>query len=339
MTKVGVIGLGMMGWTHLDCYARRDDVQVVAVSDKDPERLSGKQRAGGNIEGQAQGGFVLEGAQLYDEGLKLIADTLVDLVDVCLPTPLHVDYAIAALEAGKHVMVEKPVARTASDAQRLVEVAEQSPGLSMPGMCMRFWPGWDWLKRVIGEGRYGAPLSAHFHRVTSHPGGSFYRDGSQCGGALLDLHVHDTDFVKHCFGMPEAVFSRGYSRITSEPDHIMTQYLYGDGPMVSAEGGWTMCDGFGFQMRYTVNFERATAIYDLAQNEPLRVIESGKDPQPIELAPGMGYEYEIAYLIDCVARNQAPVTVSIRDAAESMQIVEAEKRSMAEGQPVTISPH
>src|SRR4051794_7689389 len=103
MINVGVIGLGMMGLTHLDAYAKRSDVKVVAIADKDPERLSGKKRAAGNVEGQAQGGFDVTQAKGYTEGLELIHDPRVELVDVCVATPWHVELALAALAAGKHV--------------------------------------------------------------------------------------------------------------------------------------------------------------------------------------------------------------------------------------------
>ena len=98
MIRVGVIGLGMMGQTHLDVYSRRSDVKVVAISDKDPDRLAGKSKAQGNVEGQAQGAFDLSQAKPYAEGMDLIKDKDVDLVDICLATPLHVEYAIKAHE-------------------------------------------------------------------------------------------------------------------------------------------------------------------------------------------------------------------------------------------------
>src|SRR5215218_533016 len=131
MINVGVIGLGMMGQTHLDAYAKRADVTVVAISDKDPDRLSGKTRAVGNVEGQAQGGFDLAKAKGYAEGMDLIKDKAVDVVDICLATPLHVEYAIAALKKGKHVLVEKPLARTYKDAMKLVKAAQKAKGLEM----------------------------------------------------------------------------------------------------------------------------------------------------------------------------------------------------------------
>jgi predicted dehydrogenase len=334
--NVGIIGLGMMGSTHLDVYAKREDVQIYAVSDIIPARLSGEEVAAGNVEGQAQGGADLSRTKRYPEGKLLIADPQVQLVDICLPTPIHMEYAVAALEAGKHVMVEKPLARTHADAMTLADAAAQSTGMSMCGMCMRFWPGWDWLKKAIEENTYGKVLAAHFRRVASHPGGPFYLDGDACGGAVLDLHIHDTDFIQYCFGTPAAVFSRGYAKITGQIDHVVTQYIYDDGPAVSAEGGWAMADGFGFQMQYTVNFEHATAEFSFDGKNNLRLIESGKEPCMLEVGDGMGYEREIDYFLKCIQNNVAPGTVTPAQAAESVRIVEAEAESIASGQIVKL---
>ena len=207
----------------------------------------------------------------------------------------------------------------------------------MIGMCMRFWPGWDWVKAAIDDQRFGRVRAAQFRRVTSHPGGPFYANGDACGGALLDLHVHDTDFVKYCFGMPEAVASVGYSHVTDKVDHVFTRYDYPDGPVVTAEGGWAMSPGFGFEMQFAVNFERATAKFDSANASPLTLFEPGHDGRAVELVPGMGYEHEIGYFLDCIKRGQAPTRVTVADAAETMKIAEAEERSVARaGRPVKV---
>lgn len=338
MTKIGVIGLGMMGHTHLDAYGKLKNAQVVAVADMDEGRRTGKVVASGNVEGQAQGGFDFSSVKQYADAAELIADADVEMVDICLPTPLHVRFAIQALEAGKHVLVEKPLARNAEDAGRLAAAAEKATGLAMCAMCMRFWPGWDWLKKAVDEKTYGKVLAAHFRRVTSHPGGPFYLDGKQCGGALLDLHIHDTDFVQYAFGLPEAVFSRGYARHTDQPDHVVTQYLYGDaGPMVTAEGGWAMQDGFGFEMQYTVNFENATAVFDLAADDVLSVIGTDGKKTAVDLPDGMGYDHELAYFLDCIENNRAPQTVTIEHAARALRVYEAEAQSIATGQIVKVS--
>ncbi len=338
MINVGVIGLGMMGATHLDFYAGRDDVRIVAIGDADPRRLCGEVLAKGNIEGQTGGGFDIRGADVkrYDEGGKLIRSKRIDLVDICLPTPLHVPFARSALRAGKHVMLEKPVGRTYRDAAKLVDAAAKASTFTMVGMCMRFWPGWTWLKRAVNDRTYGAVRSATFRRVSSHPGGAFYLDGNACGGALLDLHVHDVDFIYHVFGVPNSVSSIGYSAITSEIDHVVTRYEYDNVPVVTAEGSWTMAEGFGFSMHYTVNFERATAVFNHDAAQPLTLYEPGTAPRPVDIEPGAGYDHELAYFLDCIRDGTPPTIVTVADAAVSLKIAECERKSVQSGRPVKV---
>lgn len=338
--RVGVIGLGSMGQTHLNVYAQLPDARIVAISDADPKRLSGEAKAGGNIEGQAQGAGDLSDARRYDDGHKLIADPDVDLVDICLWTPLHLEYARAALAAGKHVMVEKPLARTFADSQELVRLADEAAAkgkFTMVGMCMRFWPGWTWLKKVVDEQTYGAVKSATFRRVASHPGGGFYLDGDRCGGAILDLHIHDVDFIQYLFGLPRAVTTAGYSKETTALDHVVTRYHYDQVPLVIAEGGWAMSPGFGFQMQYTVNFEKATAVFDIGAAEPLKLFRPDQPAEAVELESGMGYDHEIAYFLDCIQKGRKPAQVTPADAAQAVRIVEAEVESARTGQTVMLA--
>lgn len=339
MINVGVIGLGMMGLTHLDVYAALDGVQVAAIADADEARRTGQTKAAGNVKGQAQGGFDVAKVKGYADGMELIRDPAVQVVDVCLPTPLHKAFALAALEAGKHVLVEKPLARTSADAFALADAADaaraKSGALAMPAMCIRFWPGWTWVKRAIEERRYGRVLSARFQRLASHPGGAFYANADASGAAALDLHIHDADFVRFCFGPPKAVRSAGYSHVTGGIDHLVTHYVYDEVPLVIAEGGWAMQKGYPFHMGFTVNFERATAVYDLNAAEPMVVYQNGK-PEAVKLDAVMGYRLEIEYFLACIASNRPPQTVTLRDAAEAVRLVEAEVESVRSGREVKL---
>lgn len=335
MIKVGVIGLGMMGNTHLDVYAKQAGLEVLAISDANPDRLSGKELAKGNIAGQAQGSFNLDTVRKYDEGMKLIADPDIDLVDICLATPLHYEFALAALEAGKHVLVEKPLCRTASDAFKLAKAAETAKGFAMPAQCMRFWPGWDWVRDAIQTGEpYGRCYSAHFRRLGTSPGGPFYGNGELSGGALLDLHVHDIDFIQWCFGMPKAVHSTGCAKLTGAIDHVHTHYHVDADCVVTAEGGWHW-GPLPFTMQFVVDFERATVTFGMG--EGLTAYEVGANAgKPIEGRGGMGYQYEIEYLLDCIRAGSPPTTVTLADGARSVQIAEAEARSIAERATVSL---
>ncbi|MEM8873746.1 MAG: Gfo/Idh/MocA family oxidoreductase [Planctomycetota bacterium] len=329
--RIGVVGLGMMGQTHLDVYAQRDDAEVVAVGDRSPHRLAGSSKAGGNIEGQAEGGFDLARVEKFTDAADMLA--LVDIVDVCVPTPFHLEVARLALDADKHVLIEKPVCRTSEQAASLAAIADAASGKSMVAMCMRFWPGWTDLKAAVEDGRYGALKSASFTRIAAHPGGAFYEDAKASGAAILDLHLHDTDFVRHLLGDPAAVRSVGTSLITDGIDHVVSHYDY-PGMSVVAEGGWAMSAGFPFTMRFVANFERATLDFDLARETPLMRAMDGKY-EPVELAEGMGYAHEIGHFLDCVREGRQP-SVSIADAGRSVALVEAEEQSVRSGEAVTV---
>lgn len=333
--KVGVVGLGMMGLTHLDAYAKLEGVEVVALADRDEDRLNGKAKADGNIEGQAEGGFDYDSVRKYTDAFELIADPDLDVVDICLPTPAHVPFGIKVLEAGKHLLTEKPLARSYDDAMKLVDAAETSDKIAMCAMCMRFWPGWTWLKESIDDQRFGKLLSLSFRRLASHPQGPFYQDGDANGGAALDLHIHDADFVQFLFGLPKSVSSVGYSSKTTEVDHISTRYDVGTDALVRAEGSWAMADGYAFCMQYSANFEKASAEFDSNSDQPLKLYQDGQ-ANPIELPEGMGYDHEIAYFLDCVKNNRQPQIVTMQDAANAVRLIEAEVESVRSGTTITL---
>ena len=218
-----------------------------------------------------------------------------------MPTPLHVPQTLAALQAGKHVICEKPLARTSAQSRQIVDAAAAAKTFFMPAMCMRFWPGWAWLKDLKAAGTYGDILTARFRRVSAPPGWSrdSYFKGGDSGGALFDLHVHDTDFVQFLFGRPTAVFSTGVSRFSGATDHVVTQYMVPGGATVYSEGSWLLASGFA--MSYTVMFERATVDYDSARGDAaLQVWEEGKEPQVIVPEGPDGYVGELQHLITAI---------------------------------------
>jgi predicted dehydrogenase len=327
--NIGIIGLGMMGRTHYEAY-QEIGANVVAVADQDPKRAAGDLAGtSGNV---LQGGLThlpMDRIRGTTNPAELIAMKDVDIVDICVPTTQHVDVAIAALRGGKHVLCEKPLARTSADAERIAAAAREAKGFFMPAMCMRFWPQWAWLKQAVAEKRYGKVLAATFRRMASMPAG-WYRNGAMSGGAALDLHIHDSDFIQYVFGMPKAVASRGYTKTTGEIDHLATQFVYDDVPLVTAEGGWCLADGYGFTMQYTVNFENATADFDLAREQPLRLSKGGQT-EAIDAGPGFGYAAELRYFIECVGKGQKPTVVTADDAVRSIKLVEAEVKSARAG--------
>lgn len=337
--QVGVVGLGFMGVTHLKSYFQLPGARVVAVCDSVRQPVNGVvPGVSGNITG-SDALKLPEGTRAYSRLEDLLADPEVELVDLCVPTPLHHPFALAALRAGKHVLCEKPLARTAALAREIVEATRSAKGFFMPAMCLRFWPEWAWVQKAIAANTYGRVLAARFRRVSEPPGWSkgTYLDGAASGGALLDLHIHDADFVQFCFGRPQSVFATGLSHLSGAIDHVVATYRVRNGAAVYAEGSWLMSPGHGFNMCYTVVFEKATADYDLTRGaEALKLFQEGQPPQVIRLNQPDGYVGELQHMIQAIQTGRPPTVVTAEDALSAVEICEAEEKSIQLGQPVTL---
>ncbi|MGL5017327.1 MAG: Gfo/Idh/MocA family protein [Luteolibacter sp.] len=336
--NVAVVGLGFMGVTHLRAYLANPLAQVVAVCDAVRVPVDGVLTGvSGNIK-KSDDIHLGPDVKVYQKIEDLLADSDVQLVDLCTPTPLHPQQAIAALKAGKHVICEKPLARTSAEAKEILKVAAESPGLLMPAMCMRFWPGWSWLKQMVAEQPYGKVLAANFRRVSQFPGWSAqgtYAGGLDLGGALFDLHIHDSDFIHHLFGRPLSVFSSGVTGADGSVNHVITQYHYTDGPVVHAEGSWLLAKGF--RMAYTLHCERATLDFDSARGaEAMQVTEFGEEPRTIPSDGSDGYSAEIAYLLECVVQGRPLQVVTAQDGVTALEICEAEEKSIRTGAVVEL---
>ena len=332
--NVAVAGLGFMGVTHLRVYEKIRNARIVAVCDAVRLPVNGVLGGvSGNIKNS--GGIQLgPRVKAYREFSELLADREVELVDICTPTALHPAQAIAALQAGKHVLCEKPLAQSVAEARKILNVAAISEKFLMPAMCMRFWPGWSWLKQVVAKKTYGAVRAANFRRVTAKP--AWGKAGTHLGGALLDLHIHDTDFVHYLFGRPASVFSTGAQDKNGNVDHVVTQYFYPNGPAVHAEGSWLWPDGFN--MSFTLHCERATIDFDLSRgSEALRLQGAGKKLRTIKLKNADGYGEEIRYFVDCVARGEKPVVMTAQDGLAALEICAAEEKSVRTGAVVRLS--
>src|SRR5438309_10531731 len=320
--SVAVVGLGFMGVTHLRSYLQHKSARVVAVCDS--VRLPVNGVLAGVVGNIKKSDDIKLGKQVkvFRQLEEVLADPDVDLVDLCTPTPLHPDQAIAALKAGKHVLCEKPLARSSAAAREILQVAQASPGFLMPAMCMRFWPGWSWLKQVVDEQTYGNVLAARFRRLSEMPGWSkqgTYSGGTDLGGALFDLHIHDTDFVQFLFGAPKSVFSSGVTGANGSINHVITQYNYDYGPAVYAEGSWLLAKGFN--MAYTLHCEHATLNFDLSRGaSAMQVTQTGKTPRVVKFAGPDGYGGEISYLLQSVQHGKSPTVVTARDGVRALEI-------------------
>ncbi len=335
--NVAVVGLGFMGLTHINAYRKLSGVNIVAVCDAVRQPVNGVL---GGVTGNVAGSDAVDlgpDVRAYTRIEDLLTDGEVDLVDLCVPTPLHVPQTLAALAAGKHVICEKPLARTSTEARAIVDAAAAASTFFMPAMCMRFWPGWAWLKDLVAQETYGRALTARFRRVSAPPGWSrdTYFKGGDSGGALFDLHVHDTDFVQFVFGRPTKVYSTGVSRFSGATDHVVTQYTVPNGAAVYSEGSWLLASGFG--MSYTVMFENATIDYDSARGaDALLVLEPDKEPRVVPLEGPDGYVLELDHMLTAIRTGQPTTVVTAADGLSAVEICEAEERSVRTGEVVSL---
>ncbi len=165
--------------------------------------------------------------------------------------------------------------------------------------------------------------------------GEVDQQAQPCG--LGDLHIHDADFVRFCFGDVHAVDSVGVSGATGGIDHVITHYQFDDGPeLVIAEGGWMSAPGFPFSMRYRIEFENVTAEFDSSRAAPLTLYGEDDAARTIDLPNGDGYAAEIAHFVDCIERGAPSDLVTIVDGVDAIALIEAERKSIETGRSVTV---
>ena len=329
-----------MAVAHLRAYLNVDGIEVGALCNPSGRNLDGDfSDVHGNVGSDEPVKLDMTGVAAYRSLDDLLADDSIDLIDITTPTFLHHEQALAALASGKHVLCEKPMARTSQQAKEIAEAAQAAKGFFMPAMCLRFWPEWKWAKDAIDDGRFGRTLSARFRRVAEAPawGQNSFLDGEKSGGGLLDLHIHDADFAAYCFGRPTHVYAQGHTKVSGEIDHVLAQYTVNGGAAVSAEGSWAMAKGFGFNMAYTVNFENATVDYDLARgDDALKLFASDNEPEVLKLDAGDGYTAQVAHFVESIQNNTAPSIVNAQDGLTSVELCEAAKRSIEAGERVEL---
>ena len=306
---VGIIGFGFMGRTHAAGYraafAAGLPVALRAVTG-------------------APGVAAPDGVLRLPDAAAILAREDIAAVSICTYTDSHVELALAALAAGKHVLVEKPVALHSREVARLAQAANRAGLVCMPAMCMRFWPGWPWLRERVAAGSFGAVRSAEFSRLSSRPGWgeAFYSDPARSGSALFDLHIHDVDFIRWCFGHPASVAASG------SIEDVRGCYGYSGPERVMARGAWLPDPDTRFTMRYAVCFDEAEVRFDSTDAIPLRVLR-GATREAVGLPAGSGYDGEVRHFVELVLGRVGAPVATLEEALAVTGILEAEARALA----------
>ena len=345
-TKVAVIGTGSIAQSkHIPSYLKNPDAEIIAICDINPETL---EKVGNELGLDKQFRFL--------DYNKLLEMDEIEAVDVCTPNYVHADPTIKALNAGKHVIVEKPIAMNAKEGEAMVEAARKSGKQLMVALCQRWRSDARALKRFIDGGDMGEIYYARVHALRRRgiPGwGVFTQKDKQGGGPLIDIGVHILDLTLWLMGHPKPIAASGlcYTKFGTRPglvglfgawDH--TNYTvedFGIG-LVRFENGASLT----IEASFAANIEKDvfnTALLGAeggCELSPLKMFREERqtllDVTPVFLPQVNIHEAEIFEFIEAV-RDDKPVPVPGEEALVVTKILDAIYKSSEEGREVPIA--
>jgi predicted dehydrogenase len=337
MVRVGLIGAGFIGRNHFNQYEKLGEAaRVVVLCDPEADRRAGDwSKVGGNLADARGTRRDLGSIRPCSDWHELLTDDTVDMVDICTPTFLHYEMAVAALEAGKHVLCEKPMALTVEQCDEMIAAARSAKRKLMVAQCIRFWPEYVYLKQVVDAGTLGPLRSLQLRRNAGTPTYALNLwnvDATLSGGAVLDLHVHDVDYALYLLGKPDAIHARTYQRANGSADRVHALWHYKGGPIVDVQGAWDLPSGFLFNMGFTAVFDEAALAWDSNTGQPLKLYRPTRDPEVPALPEGDGYLGEITHFVECIEQDRAPTVSTPQESRDAVAIALAEKEAgLADG--------
>lgn len=329
--KIGVVGLGFMGTTHLQAYQTVPSAEITALSAKDPKKLAGElDWSRGNLGRDAEP-LDLSAAAKYADPNELFADPNVEAVDLCLPTHLHAPLSIAALEAGKHVLVEKPMGLSGAECDAMLAAAADSGKVLMVAHVLRYFPAYRAARKAIHSGRIGEVRTATFSRKCAAPDWSpWLADRTRSGGGVFDLLIHDFDAALFFFGKPLQVTAIGAEDLEHGVDVVSAHLHYGDGPAVQIGGGWHLVSKYPFSMGFTVTGDAGVLVFDSSASK-LWLYAPGADAEEIALDETDGFAGEVAAFVAACEAGVAPADCLPEDSATATKMTLAMRDSRENG--------
>lgn len=321
MINVAICGYGALGHVHADSLAGFDDVCVKAVCDINPEKLAMQQVAFNIDAGECK--FDISGSTTYTDYATMLETEALDAVVLAVPTDLHASFSIMAMNKGINVFCEKPMSISVEHCHDMIACRDENKVNLAIGQCLRFWGEYEYLKASIEDHRYGRLRSLHMERLGNAQGLSeWFLDHHRSGGALLDLHVHDVDWVNSVLGKPDRMNAVGHIGITGGVDDLIAIWEYGH-TIVSIVGSWMYCGGF--KMQYRAIFDEATLEYSIHTNPTLMEYKLGAEPKPIAVDTTSAYTREMRYFLDCVSKGQINEIVTAESTCESIALAHEEQ--------------
>jgi predicted dehydrogenase len=290
MTRVAIVGGGRMGQAHAAAWADlAPEVEVAAVVDRTPRPpLAAVPRARPTTE--------------LDEVLR---DATIEILSICTPTDTHLDLARRALGAGKHVLLEKPLARTVTDGEALVRLAAEAPGILMVAHVVRFFPGYIAVRELAEGGSLGTLREVHASRISPTGGRPpWLEDEERSGGVLLDLAVHDLDQLLLFLGPARRV---EVSRL--DDGALEARVEHTSGAVGSVRAGWDAPLSTPFRTSLEAVGDRGRARYSFASGtedrSELEVAVDGSE-HTVAVDPDSPYTAQARAFLDCIRTGSAP---------------------------------
>ena len=322
-----LVGFGGIGHHHASRYAHCKNVRLVAICDIDPARLAeaeSKTNLGGS------GALDLSKVRRYAsyDALAKAERGRIDMIDLCVPTYEHARLACRALRDGFHVLSEKPMALSLPQCDALLAAAKESGRLHMVAQCLRFSPVYEALRAAVRDGRFGALRRLSLRRLSSMPWSRWYYDHRKCGGAVLDLQLHDLDFAVSLLGTPSAIRCEGLRGPSGGWDETLSRLRYPGpkAPLVTTEGSWLRSR---FAPGFEAVFERGLLTYGDGKLEAFD--EKRRPVRPPARKDADMYGLEIDYFAGCVLRGERPARCLPESTRESVRLALLQMKSAARG--------
>ena len=314
MLKIGLVGCGGISGAHVPGWQALDDCEIVAICDVRQEMMD-----------------KYPGPRQYLSFDEMLQKEELDIVDICLPTFLHPDYAIKAMEKGINVLCEKPISLNRDDVERVYAAAEKNKVKFMVAQVLRFWSEYEKVKEFYDNKTYGKLLCGRMQRLGNTPKWSWdgwMQDEARSGYVPFDLHIHDLDWIVYTFGAPKNHTVYRNQRV--EQDHLTVNYEFGDF-YINAEACWNWAPtpfsaGFRFQ------FEEAVVEYNgdmtVYQNDGqiIKLVADSGEAGVINLPKTDAYGDEIKYFRNCVVNGTDPEKVKAHELATVLDIIDTFKK-------------
>lgn len=325
-----VIGAGRFGRIHATALATLPGVALAALSRRDPAKLR---------DAAAELGV----SRTYTDYRRLLADPEIDVVTVATHWREHHDIARDALAAGKHVLLEKPMAANYQECRSLVEAAAASTSFLMVGHVCRFDPRVTMARQAILDGRLGRIISMHARRNLPLAPGSLRLDKIS---PLMGDGIHDADLMLWFSGqLPSRIYARNL-RVEqfTYPDIGWAMLEFGDQALGMIETNWRLPPHVPttIDARFEVIGTEGTLEIDCSRSglsvldrNGLRYPDTGYWPRQHDRTVG-ALMHELAYFRDCIQSGKPPAVITPRESAQAVALMELAEQSAAAGHPVEV---